>query len=157
MKKLFYILLVFLTSCRLANDYMSKESRFFGKMGLRDTIQVVEEANDCEDGPFTHLYKIYNHLESNSLRCSHTMREGWGNVNTPIIKRNTYVLSDKSLWYYLNFEKDIVNQNIGEGIAYSTWHSYQIILNDDTISTDIVDQRYTGFGEFIMSLEEITE
>lgn len=168
MKCLLFFLPLFIISCgknnhRLDEYVMKKEnviytiegSKFFKNIDDGDTLKIINSVHYCECGPFTETYEIFHTTPSKELNCRYRMEKGWGDWIEGIAMVIEFGFSDRVVKSYLKFENDVINKKTGKDDDSCTFYEYfDIILNNDTISSAHSDCSYEGFEEFRDALKE---
>ena len=151
-----FLLLHALVSCTSPQHYTMENSRFIGKMGMNDTLKVINKIHYCEDGPMTESYRFYYPNQSKDIECHFQMEYGWGKevAEQGIIKEETYKVSSKAIKYFLKFEKDVINNDTGNDGECTFYEFFEIILKNDTASSSHHSCQYEGFGEVIIELRK---
>ena len=155
----FIFLASVLFSCQSSPKYTLEDSRFMGKMGINDTLKVINQIFYCEDGPMTESYYFYYPPQSKDMECHYQMEYGWKNwevAKQGIIKEETYKVSFKAIKYFLKFERDVINEDTGNEGTCSTYEFFDIILKNDTASSNHQSGQYEGFGKVVIELRKNT-
>ena len=146
-----------LISCQSSPKYTLEDSRFIGKMGVNDTLKVINQIFYCEDGPMTESYYFYYPPYSKDMECHFQMEYGWKNwevAEQGIIRKETYKVSPKAIKYFLKFEKDVINEDTGNEGWCSTYEFFDIILKNDTANSSHHSCQYDGFWKVIIELRK---
>ena len=153
---LIFLLSCALTSCTFPQQYTMENSRFIGKIGLNDTLKLINVRFYCEEGPMTESYYFYHPNQSKDMECHFQMEHRWGKeiVEQRIIKEETYKVSSKAIKYFLKFEKDVINKDTGNEGDCSFSENFKIILKNDTVSSSHHSCQYEGFGMLITELKK---
>lgn len=153
---LIFLLSCALTSCTFPQQYTMENSRFIGKIGLNDTLKLINVRFYCEEGPMMESYYFYHPNQSKDMECHFQMEHGWGKeiVEQRIIKEERYKVSSKAIKYFLKFEKDVINKDTGNEGDCSFSENFKIILKNDTVSSSHHSCQYEGFGMLITELKK---
>ena len=146
-----------LISCQSSPKYTLEDSRFMGKMGVNDTLKVINEVHYCEEGPMTESYYFYYPNQSKDMECRFQMEYGWKNwkvAEQGIIREETYKVSPKAIKQFLKFERDVINKDTGNEGGCSTYEFFDIILKNDTANSNHHSCQYEGFGKVIIELRK---
>lgn len=169
MKRIFLLLPFILIACKNHKNYISEEliisndnsintiegSQFFDKLNNGDTLKIINYRHYCEFGPYEETFKIFHESPDESLRCEYSMEKGWGTMKKGTAMVIGFGITDKAVKSYLIFENDVINKKTGKDDESCTFYEYfDIILNNDTISSAHSDCSYKGFENFRDALKE---
>jgi len=169
MKRLLLLLPLFLIACKNNKSYISEEliitkdndvhtiegSQFFDELNNGDTLKIINYRHYCELGPFEETYKIFHESPNETLRCEYRMEKGWRTMKKGTAMVIGFGISDKVVQSYLIFENDVINKKTGKDDESCTFYEYfDIVLNNDTISSAHSDCSYEGFENFRDALKE---
>ena len=153
----FMLLSSALISCQSSPKYTLEDSRFMGKMGVNDTLKVINEVHYCEEGPMTESYYFYYPNQSKDMECHFQMEYGWENwevAEQGIIEEETYKVSPEAIKHFLKFERDVINEDTGNEEGCTQFEFFDIILKNDTASSSHHSCEYEGFGKVIIELRK---